>query len=70
MTGDITKGEIKSDSFKLEGIPPPSCAACDFVLKGTIEKGSGDTANVSFKASDGTRATFDNVKVTITSIPT
>jgi hypothetical protein len=69
----IITGEIKSDSFRLEGIVPPSCAACDFVdfvLKGTIEKGTTDTANVVFKAKDGTTATFDNVKVTITTIPT
>jgi hypothetical protein len=69
ITGDITKGEIKTDSFKLEGIVSPQCAACEFVLKGTIEKGSTDTASVSLKASDGTTGTFNSVKVTITSIP-
>jgi hypothetical protein len=71
ISADITRGEIKAgNSFKLEGIAPPLCPLCDFVLKGTIEKGTTDTADIVFKAADGTTATFDNVKVTITTIPT
>jgi hypothetical protein len=71
ISGDITSGEIKAgNSFKLEGIAPPFCALCDFVLKGTIEKGTTDTADIVFKAKDGTTATFDNAKVTITTVPT
>jgi hypothetical protein len=72
ITGDITRGEIKpGNSFKLEGIHPPFCALCDFVLKGTIQKGTTtDTADIVFKAADGTTATFDNAKVTISTIPT
>src|SRR5919108_2125681 len=71
ISGDITRGEIKAgNSFKLEGIFPPICPNCQFVLKGTIEKGTTDTANIVFKAADGTTATFDNAKVTISTIPT
>src|SRR5919109_2550178 len=73
ITGDITSGEIKEagNSFKLEGIFPPLCPNCDFVLKGTVQKGTTtDTADIVFKAADGTTATFDNAKVTITTIPT
>lgn len=72
ITGDITSGEIKEagNSFKLEGIVPLPCPNCDFVLKGTIQKGTTDTADIVFKAADGTTATFDNAKVTISTIPT
>jgi hypothetical protein len=72
ITGDITSGEIKvGNSFKLEGIfPGPPCPACDFVLKGTVQKGTTDTADIVFKAADGTNATFDNAKVAISTIPT
>ena len=70
ITGDITSGEIKAGSFKLEGFFPPFCPACEFVLKGTIDKGTTDTADIVFNARDGTTATFDNVKVTISTIPT
>jgi hypothetical protein len=72
ISGDITSGEIKEagNSFKLEGIHPPFCPLCDFVLKGTIQKGTTDTADIVFKAADGTTATFDNAKVTISTIPT
>jgi hypothetical protein len=40
------------------------------MLKGTVQKGTADTADIVFKAADGTTATFDNVKVTISTIPT
>jgi hypothetical protein len=61
-----------SNAHEVLGIRPtpcPECADVDFVLDGAIQKGSLDAATLTLKAADGTTATFDNAKVTITTIP-
>lgn len=74
LNGEFFDGSVGKDSFKLLGtIRPPPCPLCsdvDFTLKGAIQKGTVDSANLSLKASDGTTATFEDAKVTIISIPT
>jgi hypothetical protein len=76
LNGEFFDGKVGKDSFKLLGTiiqgptPCPECADVDFVLDGKIQKGSLDSANLILKAADGTQATFDNAKVTISTIPT
>jgi hypothetical protein len=76
LGGEFFDGSVGKDSFKLLGTiiqRPTPCAACadvDFTLKGAIQKGTVDSANLTLKAADGTTATFDNAKVTISTIPT
>jgi hypothetical protein len=75
LSGEFYDGRVGKDSFRLLGTiiqGPTTCDACgdvDFVLSGKIVKGSFDSATLTFRAVDGTQATFDNAKVTITTIP-
>jgi hypothetical protein len=75
LNGVFYDGTIGKNTFKLLGTivqRPTSCDACtdvNFVLKGTIEKNSFGAATLTLNAADGTQATFDNAKVSITTIP-
>ena len=75
LNGEFYDGRAGKDSFRLLGTiiqGPTTCPECgdvDFVLTGKIVKGSFDAATLTFRAADGTQATFDNAKVTITTIP-